>query len=112
MSSIATKGENINIDWAHDGRTIAVGNKEDMVTFIDARTRKIVREEQFRFEVNEIAWNLSSDLFMLTNGQGCIHVHTFPDMELAYVLQAHPGKCLRAYLTIPEGFLFEASQCF
>ena len=28
--NVATKGENINIDWSPDGKTIAVGNKEDL----------------------------------------------------------------------------------
>ena len=45
-------------------------------------------------QVNEIAWNKNSDLFFLTNGQGCVHVHTYPEMELQHVLQAHPGNCI------------------
>jgi len=67
-------GENINITWSPDGNTIAVGNKEDLVTFIDTRTHKIKAEEQFNFEVNEISWNKQSNLFFLTNGQGCVHI--------------------------------------
>ena len=30
VMNVATKGENINIDWSPDGKTIAVGNKEDL----------------------------------------------------------------------------------
>ena len=45
-------------------------------------------------QVNEIAWNKNSDLFFLTNGQGCVHIHTYPEMELQHVLQAHPGNCI------------------
>lgn len=74
VAIIPTKGENINITWSPNGDTIAVGNKEDLVTFIDARTYKIKAEEQYHFEVNEISWNNTSDLFFLTNGQGCIHI--------------------------------------
>jgi len=33
-------GENINLSWSPDGQTIAVGNKEDLITFIDVRTSK------------------------------------------------------------------------
>lgn len=77
IATIPTKGENINITWAPNGDTIAVGNKEDLVTFIDARTHKIRAEEQYNFEVNEISWNNTSDLFFLTNGQGCIHILRF-----------------------------------
>ena len=94
IGSVPTKGENINIDWSPDGRTIAVGNKEDLVTFIDFKTQKIVREEPFKFEVNELSWNNANDLFFLTNGQGCIHIHSYPDMELLDVLPAHPGNCI------------------
>jgi hypothetical protein len=31
--------------------------------------QKIRREEAFKFEVNEISWNIENDLFFLTNGQ-------------------------------------------
>lgn len=67
-------GENINITWSPDGHTIAVGNKEDLITFIDMRTFKPISEQQFNFEVNEMSWNNESDLFFLTNGLGCVYV--------------------------------------
>lgn len=91
---ISTKGENINIAWSPDGNTIAVGNKEDLVTFIDTRTHKICAEEQFNFEVNEIAWNNNSDQFFLTNGLGCVHILSYPKLELQHMLKAHPGTCI------------------
>ena len=54
VTTINTKGENINITWSPDGSTIAVGNKEDLVTFIDCRTYKVRAEKQFKSEVNEV----------------------------------------------------------
>lgn len=51
VTSVDTPGENINITWAPDGSAMAVGNKEDLVTFIDARTFRKIAEEQFQFEV-------------------------------------------------------------
>jgi THO complex subunit 3 len=33
-------GENINICWSADGKSIAVGNKDDLIAFIDTRTYK------------------------------------------------------------------------
>ncbi|CAB0041922.1 unnamed protein product [Trichogramma brassicae] len=93
-ATISTKGENINISWSPDGNTIAVGNKEDLVTFIDARAMKIKHEEQFNFEVNEISWNKDSDTFYLTNGQGCVHILSYPSLELLHVIKAHPGTCI------------------
>ena len=37
--------------WSPDGQAVAVGNKEDLVTIIDMKTYKILREEQFKYEV-------------------------------------------------------------
>jgi THO complex subunit 3 len=94
VTTINTKGENINISWSPDGKTIAVGNKEDLVTFIDTRTYKVKGEKQSKFETNEISWNLENDLFFLTNGQGCIEVLTWPELEVQHIVQAHPGNCI------------------
>jgi THO complex subunit 3 len=93
-ATISTKGENINISWSPDGHTIAVGNKEDLVSFIDVRTHKVRADQQFQFEVNEISWNNENNLFFLTNGQGCIHVLSFPELKMQHVLQAHPANCI------------------
>lgn len=68
-------GENINLSWSPDGQTIAVGNKEDLITFIDVRTCKTKFVKQFNFEVNEFSWNKDGTLFLLTTGQGSIIIH-------------------------------------
>ncbi len=49
VASVSTRGENINIDWSPDGKTIAVGNKEDLVSFIDAKTHKVGIERNVFF---------------------------------------------------------------
>jgi len=89
-----TKGENINITWSKNGNFIAVGNKEDLITFIDVRAGKVLREVQFKFEVNEITFNPNSNLFLMTNGLGYVLVYTFPEMKLVHQLQAHPSNCI------------------
>jgi THO complex subunit 3 len=91
ISTINTKGENINITWSRDGNTIAVGNKEDLITFIDTKTNKIRAEEKFNFEINEIMWNRTSDQMFLTSGQGSVHVLSYPNLEVLNVLKAHPA---------------------
>jgi len=53
-STINTKGENINICWSPNGHSIAVGNKEDLVTFIDTKTCKARHHEQFKVEVRSL----------------------------------------------------------
>jgi len=70
-------GENINLAWSPDGHTIAVGNKEDLISFLDVRTGKTKSVEQFKLEVNEFSWNKTGDLFFLTTGQGSIIIHRY-----------------------------------
>ncbi|CAH1258398.1 THOC3 [Branchiostoma lanceolatum] len=93
-ATVNTKGENINICWSPDGQTIAVGNKEDLVTFIDARSHRSKAEEQFKFEVNEISWNNDNDLFFLTNGHGCINILSYPELKQLQTLSAHSANCI------------------
>ncbi|KAF0292976.1 THO complex subunit 3 [Amphibalanus amphitrite] len=94
VATLPTKGENINISWSPNGQTIAVGNKEDLVSFIDVRQRKIVRDEQFRFEVNEITWNRENNLFFMTSGSGHIVVLSYPSLEVQHDIVAHPANCI------------------
>lgn len=94
VSTIATKGENINMCWSPDGKTVAVGDKQDLVTFIDFRAKKIRQEQKFAFEVNEISWNNDNDLFFLTSGTGKVHVLSYPQLATQAILSAHPATCI------------------
>ncbi|XP_035207449.1 THO complex subunit 3-like [Stegodyphus dumicola] len=94
VATVQTKGENINICWSPNGQTIAVGNKEDLVTFIDVRTHKVIADQQFKFEVNELSWNNDNSYFFLTNGQGCIYILSYPDLQIKHILNAHPANCI------------------
>ena len=40
VKTIDTPGENINLCWSADGKTIAVGNKDDLIAFVDMRSYK------------------------------------------------------------------------
>lgn len=92
--TMQTKGENINICWSPNGQTIAVGNKEDLVTFFDTKTWKPKAQEQFKVEVNEISWNNSNDLFFLTTGLGTVNILSFPDLKLIQSLSGHTANCI------------------
>jgi len=94
ISTVNTKGENINICWSPDGKTIAVGNKEDLVTFIDVKTMKTQSSQQFKVEVNEITWNNRNDQFFVTTGLGAVLVHSYPDLKLTHSLQGHTANCI------------------
>ncbi|XP_036595693.1 THO complex subunit 3-like [Trichosurus vulpecula] len=93
-SIIRTKGENVNICWSPDGRTIAVGSRTDVVTFLDVRTRQAKAEEHFQYQVNEISWNNDNTLFFLTGGNGYIMILSYPDLKTVQSLNAHTSNCI------------------
>ncbi|PAA78352.1 hypothetical protein BOX15_Mlig010034g2 [Macrostomum lignano] len=94
VATLVLRGENINVTWSPNGECIAVGNKEDLVSFVDVKTRKVAREEQFKLEVNEVSWNCTGDAFFMTTGLGSVQVFSYPDMQLETTLQAHPTNCI------------------
>ncbi|ERE65607.1 THO complex subunit 3-like protein [Cricetulus griseus] len=94
MLEIEKLGENINIYWSPDGQTVAVGNKDDVVTFIDAKTYRSKAEEQFKFEVNEISWNNDNNMFFLTNGNDFINILSYPKLKPVQSINAHPSNCI------------------
>lgn len=94
IKTIETPGENINICWSPDGKCISVGNKEDLIAFIDTRTYRFTSERQFKFEVNEISWNNTGDLFFITTGSGSILILNYPDLNEVHSIEAHLANCI------------------
>ena len=84
----------MNIAWSPKGETIAVGNKDDLISFIDCKNYKIRLEKQFKFEVNEICWNNDGDYFFLTTGLGTLQVMTYPEVSKIDELEAHTANCI------------------
>jgi WD40 repeat protein len=44
-------------------------------------------------QVNEISWNLESELVFLTTGQGTIEIFSYPKLERMRSLPAHTANC-------------------
>ncbi|XP_078438959.1 transducin/WD40 repeat-like superfamily protein isoform X1 [Wolffia australiana] len=86
-------GENINITYKADGTHIAVGNKEDELTILDVRKFKPIHRRKFNYEVNEIAWNTTGELFFLTTGNGTVEVLSYPSLKILHTLLAHTAGC-------------------
>ncbi|KAJ3073838.1 THO complex subunit 3 [Podochytrium sp. JEL0797] len=98
---INTVGENINIDWSPDGNTIAVGNKDDEISFIDPRggsggsdtSKHLWHTIKREYEINEIRWDYTGNLFYMTTGHGTVQVLDFPSFKPAYTVNAHTSNC-------------------
>ncbi|XP_063901170.1 THO complex subunit 3-like [Zophobas morio] len=93
VKTIETNSENINIDWSPDGSTIAVGNKDDQVIFIDAKKWHIISKQKFQFLVNEIKYNKNGNCIFLTNGRGCVCICQAEQMALLHTVVGHTADC-------------------
>ncbi|KAI8617874.1 WD40-repeat-containing domain protein [Chytriomyces sp. MP71] len=108
--TIQTVGENINIAWSPDGNTIAVGSKDDVISFIDPRggsnstatgpntsanasSKYVWHTFKRDFEVNEIRWDYTGKLFYLTTGHGTVQILDFPSFKLVHNIAGHTGNC-------------------
>jgi THO complex subunit 3 len=94
---IETSGENINLAYSRDGNELVVGNKKDLVTWIDVRTQKIAGEVAFQSETNEFAFD-KSGLFFATTGKGTIDVYEGSVMNNSFKkemsLPGHAARCM------------------
>ncbi|KAF0912137.1 hypothetical protein E2562_013027 [Oryza meyeriana var. granulata] len=95
--AVELSGENINITYKHGGTHIAVGNKEDELTIVDVRKLKALHKFKFNYEINEIAWNKTGDLFFITTGLGNVEVFGDPSLDdtlhVVGKLNAHTAGC-------------------
>lgn len=39
--TLSVSGQNINVGWSPDGNTVAFGDKDDKISFVDTRTWKV-----------------------------------------------------------------------
>jgi WD40 repeat protein len=77
--TLHSAGENINLAWSPNGNEIAVGNSNDVISFIDTRKFEVVNTKSNDVLVNEIEWNHSGRR---------THALQHPSAQLA------PGVCL------------------
>ena len=92
-ATVQTSGENINLAWHPDGVTIAVGDRNDMVSFVDARRHAVLSTENFPFEVNEMCWSPTGSILWMTTGMGTVEVYTWPGPQQLVTVKAHTAGC-------------------
>nr|CAD1831420.1 unnamed protein product [Ananas comosus var. bracteatus] len=66
---------------------------EDELTILDVRKFKPIHRLKFNYEINEIAWNKTGDLFFITTGNGTVEVLAYPSLKLRHNLMAHTAGC-------------------
>ena len=89
LQSYSIKADAICVAWAPDGKTFAIGDKEDILTFYEVeRGQKVDR--QFSYEINEFMFRESNNTtyLFLTTGTSAGHggrleyfQYKFPELQ-------------------------------
>lgn len=91
VQTVKTQGENINIAWAPDGSCVGVGNKDDLISFIDTKTWRS-NHLRFQVEINEFSWDPSGRFVFLCTGLGSVDVLNYPSLQKEHSFKAHTGS--------------------
>lgn len=116
---IQTTGQNINMSISPDGKYVVIGDRKDVITFIDAGSGKVIEEmsgrplaprgievgsllvdTDFRYhltvnltQINEFKFSNSGDFLFILLGDGTIRTYEVPSLELYHRVVAHPAPC-------------------
>ncbi|TVU09048.1 hypothetical protein EJB05_42488 [Eragrostis curvula] len=105
---VELSGENINITYKHDwysdscwkqgsccfNFSLISQRMEDELTILDVRMLKVYNKpHKFNYEINEIAWNKTGDLFFITTGLGHVEVVKDLNFQKTCKLNAHTAGC-------------------
>lgn len=97
--TIQTTGQNINLTISPDGKYVVIGDRKDVITFIDAGSGKVVEELSGRplaprgIEINEFKFSNSGEFLFILLGDGTIRTYEVPSLELYHRVVAHPAPC-------------------
>jgi len=82
-----------------DGKMVVVGDRNDVITFIDTATGKVIEELSGRqlapkgIEINEFKFSNSGQFLFILLGDGSIRTYEIPTLELYHKVVAHPAPC-------------------
>ncbi|KAL8293647.1 hypothetical protein RQP46_000348 [Phenoliferia psychrophenolica] len=86
---VQSHGENLNITWSPDGKTVVVGDKHDRVTWIDVATKKVIKEVKSSLETNEFLFSHNGSL-MFTTQDGQVDISAYPSGETIHRVKTSP----------------------
>jgi THO complex subunit 3 len=93
VATVALTDENINVAWSPDGAQVAVGNRDDVFAFVDAKTHEVTRTTpKFTYQVNDASWNRAGDVFYLTTADGFAEALRFPELTPLHRMKGHTSS--------------------
>ena len=78
---------------------MVVGDRRDVITFIDAASGNVIEELSGRslapkgIEINEFKFSNSGDFLFILLGDGTIRTYEVPSLDLYHKVTAHPAPC-------------------
>lgn len=107
---IPSLGNNINLSWSPDGKSLAVGNNSDKLIVLDTTTGKCSQPLSFNYEINEMSWSANSDHLLVATGciggeMGGVNIVSFDaskELKVLTHLPSHNSNCFN--LAIDRNF--------
>ncbi|KAI9768373.1 MAG: hypothetical protein M1840_004982 [Geoglossum simile] len=93
LGEAKTGGENFTLAWHPEGTAVAVGRKDDHVTFIDTRTYNTFHTIKEAVQTNQLIWSHSGNALLITTGEGRVRILSYPEFEPLYTINAHTSAC-------------------
>ncbi|KAM0753033.1 WD40 repeat-like protein [Meredithblackwellia eburnea MCA 4105] len=88
-SVVQSEGQNINMCWSPDGKTVVVGNRLDVIIWIDVIANKVIHQVKDTREVNESRFSNNGSL-LFTTFNGNIDITSHPSRELVHSVNSSP----------------------
>ncbi|QDZ23625.1 WD40 repeat domain-containing protein [Chloropicon primus] len=80
VHNLTISGKNRNVAWRPDSSAMAVSNDKDVISFIDVKTFKVVDKLNRGKAVNEMTWDKTGEMFLVTTGTGIVEVMSYPEL--------------------------------
>lgn len=94
ITTIKTENHAVALSWSNSGSTIALGDKADVVSFVDIRNGwKLTNDQRHQYEICDLAWNKEGDLLHVVTGDGNMHIYSYPDLQCMMTCDAFATSC-------------------
>lgn len=84
---------NLYLAWSPDGESLAVGNKQDVVSIIDTRKLTVSNKFSYKQQVNALSWSPEGELFFQATGSA-VEVFRWPGMKRCASMAGHTAPVM------------------
>lgn len=92
------------LSWHPSEPLVALANRDNSVSVLDARRMKVVKSHRFEFQVMDVCWapltaganggsGGSSQTLLVSSGHGTVELFSYPSWEHTWSLPCHSSSC-------------------